>query len=240
MGKKRFVEGWARAMLLPLLFLLHPSASAALTVYRSVDTYLAATGGLHDLITFEGGPAPGIAVPGDRFSDDMRFESCSKPGGDCWLGDPKVTWFDNAIASPPQGTQFRIVTGALVSADPNRPTSTNFMALGIYGDTTTAGVDISFLGNSLDTFRLQGETGFFGMVSDEPFDTFAVVQAGHHEDVAPFFINGVAISSPSGAASFDWPPPPIPEPSSSSLLLGGAAILLLVLRRSTRRSRFGA
>ncbi|MCW7541176.1 PEP-CTERM sorting domain-containing protein [Aquabacterium sp. A7-Y] len=199
-------------------------------MYRDVNAYLAAVGGLHELITFEGGPVPRIEVLGDRFSNEMTFVSCVKPGSSCWQGPPTVDWFDNAIVSPAGGTQVRVVTGALLPSDTVHRVTTS-MALGIYGDTTSASIGISFFDQFLDAFRLNGATGFFGIVSNEEFDAFEVGQQGHHEEVPPFFINGVAFPSPSGSATIDWPAAPIPEPSTSLLLTGGA-LMLLVRRRA--------
>ncbi|AKJ30120.1 PEP-CTERM sorting domain-containing protein [Caldimonas brevitalea] len=230
MKRTPFVQCWPLALLL-----LTGPADAAITVYRDVQTYLAAVGGLHQLITFEGGPTPGIQVPGDRFSSEMTFESCAKPGPNCWQSSPTVTWFDNAIASPAQGTQARAVTGALLPSGDVHPTTTS-LALGIYGNTTGASIGISFFGEFFDAVRLNGETGFFGIVSDVAFDAFEVGLSGPHDEVPPFFINGVAFPSPSGAPTLDWPAAPVPEPSTNLLLIAGAMMLLILHR--VRRAFF--
>ena len=194
------------------------TAQAAATLYTTQASYLAAVGANLTSITFDG--SPGVAVPGQSFSPDVRFFSYPA------TTPPDVFHVDNAITDLGGDVREANGVGWLFAgfAQPTYAFGLHYLA----GDIGQVAITFDVAGccQSLDA---SSATGFIGVVSDASMAVADFFGAHLPNDAgrSRIFIDDFRIDAPMIQA--------IPEPGTYALVLVGLAGVGWIGRR--RRPR---
>ena len=198
-------------------------ASANITVYRDKAAYMAAVR-IGETITFDGGTGAEESMPANSFSDSAAFGMCGKPGPSCaFQGVGGVRREADALKYEPYSTHASWINGYL--HEPVAYQKVGFaIGFDITGDTTGANFFLENLEGpvySWEAFSLNGETGFFGVVTTKFFDSFGwskyAINPGYEKS---FYIDNVYLA------------PAVPEPSSVLLMLAGLACVSAYRRKA--------
>ncbi|AKJ31923.1 PEP-CTERM sorting domain-containing protein [Caldimonas brevitalea] len=214
--------------LAPFLLLCSSIAEAGLTIYRSPTAYFAEVGVPREVQTFDGSPPGGAEVAGHFGS--LHFDSCGKPGPDICNGE--VLWTQDAITHAPSysGTMFNIFGGHIDTSNTDSPYD-SAIAFELFGDTSQTKLYLSMGGLAGDpayiqSFALNGATGFFGVVSDLGFETFQLVTSDDLEGRHRVYLDTMWLA-------------PVPEPSTAALIGAGWVLAVGAAARRSRRHRVG-
>jgi hypothetical protein len=202
-------------------------AHATLTVYRDKALFLAATAAPAtsiEVLDFAGSPPSGVNLQGYdgqyAFSDHIAFYTCSGYGGPCNVG---ARWVDDALAPAFGGNHFQGIDGYFAEKISQVFLPVNAFAMEVIGDTAQVSIGaFNAIGETYyESVPLNGETGFFGVISDHRFNGFGLSQ---RTDAGPFGDFRLDTFYAVGA---------IPEPSTAAGMLAGLAALgMWVWRRS--------
>ena len=196
-------------------------AQAALVLYTSESSYLSAVGATRTYIDFAG--SPNVVVPGNTFSPDVTFGSCtdSSAAGSCgtqvFHGSDGITDLggsgaSNGVASVAWRFNLSDVFAFAFNYESGAIDSLNLVdqALGLTAvDTSSA-------------------TGFIGLVSDLAFyGTIAVNRVTPGVGNDRYFIADFRINEPTAR---------VPEPGALALVLAAFAAGAMLIRRQGARS----
>lgn len=181
---------------------------AAVTLYTSEPTYLAAVGATTTYVDFLGTPA--TTVSGGSFTSAVTFGSCPTGLASCGT---EVLHNSNAITDlggSPAPNGVAAVGGSFTVA---------VSAFAFHY--VSGGIASMNFGGEPSTLSTSSATGFIGVVSDTPLTSFVAnnavfVQTGGNDR---YFIDDFRINAP------------IPEPQTYAMLLAGLGLLGFMARR---------
>jgi len=192
-------------------------AQAAVTLYTSEATYLAAVEATTTYVDFAGTPA--TTVSGASFTSAVTFGSCPTGLASCGT---QVFHNSNAITDlggSPAPNGVAAVGGSFAAAV--YAFAFHYVSGGI------ASMDFGGGPGTLDTLSA---AGFIGVVSDTPLTSFIANNAVFPGNIGNdrYFIDDFRINAP------------VPEPETYALLLAGLGLLGFVARRRTKQAEVQA
>ena len=202
------MKKWSLALLAPVVFWA-TAASAAVTTYTNEADWMSAAG------IFITEPFSGVLLPSTGVSTSTGSIQSDH-------------WHDRVTRSGGESTSFFYQFGPLLGAGGTWGTAPAFegQALGITINLTGGGTEY--------VDQIGPIAGFFGWISDSPFDSFTI-QAGNHEGVAETFdLDDLRMSLNTTRPEPD--PTPTPEPATLALVATALASTPFVRRRFGSRS----
>lgn len=191
-------------------FIAFDAIAADLTIYRDSLAYAARFQPV-EIVTFTGSPASGAFADPASFSDRAWIHGCGKPG-EC--GAP-LFWIDDSLAYDAFGTMMSSIEIIKDNFEGEYDTS---MGVELRGNTEGAWICVTNGAGCFERFDLQGQTGFFGVVSSEPFSSLMVGRQAEDPNPNPHYGEVFYLDSAHLTAL-------VPEPGALALMFAGLLTL---------------